>query len=249
MILATDSLKRGDGGAPDRASKHRTTSDSQWTIVVSGATGLLEQGNQRGGMKPAKLWGCIVGALAVALICRPAQGAEGYGDWTEITEDETKLIFDAPGVKDGARRFYKRTMRIEPHYQEFGIWVGPSGLYPRARIFITELASYYYYGDKRDLKDTVRRMLKDKEISFGKENTSENVIGDISYLKYSSELGQCVAFSQYWGQVEAETASGEDSAADLFGHYCVGAEDSLSAETVAAVLKGIGMKGEAVPKR
>lgn len=140
-------------------------------------------------------------------------------------------------------------MRIEPHLQEFGIWVGPSGLYPRARIFITELASYYYYGDKRDLKDTVCRMLKDKEISFGKENTSENVIGDISYLKYSSELGQCVAFSQYWGQVEAETASGEDSVADLFGHYCVGAEDSLSAETVAAVLKGIGVKGEAVPKR
>ena len=95
MILATDSLKRGDGGAPDRASKNRMTSGSQWTIVVSGATGLLEQGNQWGGMKPAKLLGCIVGALAVASICQHAQGTEGDADWTRITEDETKLIFDA----------------------------------------------------------------------------------------------------------------------------------------------------------
>ncbi len=199
-------------------------------------------------MKPAKLLGCIVGALAVALICQHAQGAEGGADWTQITEDETKLVFDAPGVEDGVRRFYKRTMRYESHYQELGIWVGPSGRYPRAQIVITELAAYYYYEDRRDLKDIVREMLEDKEVSFGKENTSENVVGEISYLKYSFELGQCVAFSQYWGQGTAEDVP-DDSNSDLFGYYCVGAEDSLSAETVAAVLKGIGVKGEAVPER
>ncbi len=199
-------------------------------------------------MKPAKLLGCIVGALAVALICQHAQGAEGGADWTQITEDETKLVFDAPGVEDGVRRFYKRTMLIEPHYQELGIWVGPSGRYPRARIVITELAAYYYYEFKEDLKDIVRGMLEDKEVSFGKENTSENVVGDISYLKYSSELGQCVAFSQHWGQGTAEDVP-DDSDSKLFGYYCVDAEDSLSAETVAAVLKGIGVKGEAVPER
>ena len=198
-------------------------------------------------MKPAKLLGCIVGALAVALICQHAQGAEGGADWTQITEDETKLVFDAPGVKGGVRQFYKRAMRVEPHYQERGIWVGPSGLYPRAQILITELSSYYYYEFKEDLKDIVRGMLKDKEINFGKENTSENVVGDISHLKYSFELGQCVAFSQYWDQVDSP--AGDIGNAHLFGFYCVGAEDSLSAETVAAVLKGIGVKGEAVPER
>ena len=201
-------------------------------------------------MKPAKLLGCIVGALAVALICQHAQGAEGGADWTQITEDETKLVFDAPGMEDGVRRFYKRTMRYESHYQELGIWVGPSGRYPRAQIVITELAAYYYLEFKEDLKDIVREMLEDKEVSFGKENTSENVVGDISYLKYTSELDQCVAFTQYFGLGVAEDIPGsDDSDAYLFGYYCVGAEDSLSAETVAAVLKGIGVKGEAVPER
>ncbi len=198
-------------------------------------------------MKPAKLLGCIVGALAVALIYQHAQGAEGGADWTQITEDETKLVFDAPGVRGGVRRFYKRILPYESHYQELGIWVGPSGRYPRARIVITELAAYYYYPDKEDLKDTVRGMLEEKDVSFGKENTSENVVGDISYLKYSSELGQCVAFSQYWDKVDSP--AGDVGNAHLFGYYCVGAEDSLSAETVAAVLKGIGVKGEAVPER
>ncbi len=198
-------------------------------------------------MKPAKFLRCIVGALAVALICQHAQGAEGGADWTQITEDETKLVFDAPGVKGGVRRFYKRTMQYEAHYQELGIWLGPSGRYPTAQIVITELSSYYYYPDKEDLKDMVREMLEDKEVNFGKENTSENVVGDISYLKYSIELGQCVAFSQYWDKVDSP--AGDVGNAHLFGYYCVGAEDSLSAETVAAVLKGIGVKGEAVPER
>ncbi len=170
-------------------------------------------------MKPAKFVRCIIGALVAVLIGQHAQGAEGGAEWTQITEDETKLVFDAPGVEGGVRRFYKRTMQYEPHYQELGIWVGPTGRYPRAQIVTTELSSYYYYEQKEDLKDMVRGMLKDKEVSFGKENTSENVVGDISYLKYTYELGQCVAFSQYWG--ESVSPALDVGEAHLFGFYCV----------------------------
>ena len=202
-------------------------------------------------MKALRLLGSVVGVLAAALIGHHAKAAEGGLEWTQIKEDETRIVLYAPGLEGGVKRFYKAQTQA-PYYitLEVGIWVGPSGRYPRAEIVVTDLLGDYHFDVKRDLKKETRElgMLKDKKVNFHEKGTSDNVIGQISYLRFTFESSECVSFSQYWGMTPHHDGFSEGTA-KLVGYYCVGAAEGLSADTISAVLAGIGVKGEGVPER
>lgn len=203
-------------------------------------------------MKPFRVSRSVLVILAAALIGGHAKAAESGLEWRRITEDEARIVFYAPGLEGGVERFHKAQTRV-PYYLtlEVGVWVGPSGRYPRAQIVITDLEGTDYYFDlKVDLKEDTRRFgrWKDKELNFLEKGTSDNVVGRVSYLRFSFDSDECVSFSQYWGTLYLGGGLGEGKA-KLVGYYCVGADEGLSADTISAVLAGIGVKGVGVPER
>ncbi|MFQ5765428.1 MAG: hypothetical protein ACE5GT_10895 [Rhodospirillales bacterium] len=202
-------------------------------------------------MKALRLLASVVGVLAATLIGHHVKAAESGLEWTQIKEDETRIVLYAPGLEEGVKRFYKAQTQA-PYYVtlEVGTWVGPSGRYPGAEIVVTELLGDYHFDVKSDLKKETRGlgMLKDKKVNFHEKGTSHNIIGQISYLRFTFESSECVSFSQYWGTPSHHDGFSEGTA-KLVGYYCVGAAEGLSADTISAVLAGIGVKGEGVPER
>lgn len=199
-------------------------------------------------MRRVRLWACAAGIAAASVAGGSAQAADPGLEWKQITGEETRLVFYAPGLQDGLERFYKSRDPYEFHIQEIGRWVGPSGRYPNAQIVLVELGPRYHFNRRTSVKHDIGDLLDAKTVDFREGGDARNVIGKIYYVEYFVETDKCLGFSQYFGWNYDHDGPWSEGNSKLFGYYCVSAADRLSAEKIAAILNGIGVKGEKVPE-
>ncbi len=154
----------------------------------------------------------------------------------EIREEESKIVFRAPGLEGGIKRFYIGHDRCGTQY--WGRWVGPSGFSPTATIRVDSLGPVCVVSAK-DMRRSLKDYLRDMNLSegsrmiFGNGGTSDNALGRITYLRISVNSTECISFKQRWRSPFRGT---------LFGFYCVHAGEALSLDTILEVLQGIGVK-------
>lgn len=200
-------------------------------------------------MRPVGLWLNVLVVTAAVATGGSAGAADAGLEWTQIPDDEANIVFYAPGLNGGIKRFFRSRDPREWHVQEVARWVGPSGRYPYAQIVLVQLGPRYHFNRRSDVKRDVRDMLIGEDVKFEDNGRLRNVLGKVYYTTYHVDSDKCLGFSQYFGTNFDYQGTWSEGNSKLFGYYCVGADRVLSAEDVALVLKGIGVKGERVPER
>ena len=162
--------------------------------------------------------------------------AESDVEWQQIREEQSRIVFRAPGLEGGIKRFYVGLDECATRY--VGRWVGPSGFSPTANIRVDSLGGVCVVSVKdmrRSLKDYLRDMNlpEGSRMIFGNGGTSDNALGRITYLRISVNSTECISFKQQWRSPFRGI---------LFGFYCVHAGEALSLDTILEVLQGIGVK-------
>lgn len=162
--------------------------------------------------------------------------ADSEIEWQQIREQQSRIDFRTPDFEGGISRFYFGSEECATLY--LGDWVGPSGLSPTAEIIVAQTAPdcvISFQSMQRSLRDDLQEMSIREGIRLvlGNENTHRNTLGRITYLPYSFESSECVAFSQRWRS---------PFRGNLFGVYCVHEGEALTQDTIFEVLQGIGVK-------
>ncbi len=162
--------------------------------------------------------------------------AESDVEWQQIREEQSRIVFRAPGLEGGIKRFYVGLDECATRY--VGRWVGPSGFSPTANILVNSHLPNCVLSlqdMRRSLKDDLRDMNLPEwsRMTFGNEGTSDNALGRITYLQYSVNSTECVWFKQHLRS---------PFRGSHLGYYCVHAGEALSVDTIVKVLQGIGVK-------
>jgi hypothetical protein len=173
----------------------------------------------------------VAGLLAAGLVM-----ADSDIEWQQIREEESRIVFRAPGLEEGIKRFYIGLDRCATRYM--GRWVGPSGFSPTAYVLVNSHFArcvLSFEQMRRSLKDDLRDMNipEGSRVIFDNEETSDNALGRVTFLQFSVNSTECVAFKQHWRS---------PFRGSLWGSYCVDAGEALSRNTILEVLQGIGVK-------
>lgn len=184
----------------------------------------------------------IVVVFIIGLTAAKTNAAETNIEWRQIPEGKSKIVFFAPGLEGGNRRFYRGQMnRI--HTVTRGEWAGPSGRFPNAEILFFELAPNYRLRAGRYVLKYFAEFLefrRGRKVTYGEEMSSRNAVGRVIYGRLSGESVDCVQFAQLWREFGNRQRV-------IVGSYCIDARDNLSDSTIQAVIEGIGIRDVGVP--
>lgn len=185
--------------------------------------------------------GMAVATVAFTWIAAsPAWGAE----WKSIAEEDSKIVFDAPGLAGGTF-FYKRGDNFSN--EDHAYWRGSGGM-PVVEIYLLRLAPNRIFRTDHDLKKYTGQwnFLSGKDLKFTGAETIKNAVGRVEYRRFTADGLHCFSFLQGWG-----SSAGWDAPTFgvppnyLTGYYCD--RSALSDDTVNTVLGGIGVRGYKVP--
>lgn len=144
--------------------------------------------------------GRIYGLLAVAVVAISTAGCAGSGlgtEYAEISEEDSGLIFQGPGLRNGYRRFLagedsafvKRTI---------GIYGPPQGSLPFAQIMLIETPPQRHFTRIDRPGDNIKnwKLFENKTITVGVTGGTTNAIGRVNYAAYLADQMSCVTWSQ-----------------------------------------------------
>jgi hypothetical protein len=170
-----------------------------------------------------------------------------------IPEDEAKLFLFAPGLANSEATFIRQEGAGET--TEVGHWQSPFGALPEAWLSLKQL-SHRQFSKGPPLLEHLRatfqsgaRGLPGAIASFGDHGESANQLGALEFQRFTLDTGvACVGIQQYTRSREnvgtAESPLGDTM---IFGWYCAKPEAPLSNDTALEFLRGIGVKGIALP--
>lgn len=162
-----------------------------------------------------------------------------------IGADESPLVF--ADIQDPPLHgtFYK--LRTNNHRTNgvIGVWAGRDK-YPHGRIVYTYLAPGYYYPGQQNVNDYLDDLKLGSTTEFirGEDGHMVNALGRVSYRRFKADNSECVVFSQMFGATTQGTGNKVVS-----GHYCQPPQKPLDNTLVARIVKGIGVRGIAVPEQ
>jgi len=179
-----------------------------------------------------------VAGLTALLLAGCTQDALGP-EYREVSEQESGLRFDAPGLEGGYRkvlkgqdeRYVNRTMAV----------YGPQqGEYPRGQLVLIEMPPERHFARVDTPQDTIRAwsIFEDRKIVLGPTGTAVNAIGRIDYAAFRADDVSCVIFNQPFGTIY-DTGRGTRL---LEGYYCKGPARMMSAAEAASIVKGVGRR-------
>ncbi len=170
-------------------------------------------------------------------------GKAAAAEWEAVGPDDAKIVFYGPGLF-GTGQFAKRS--IHQLNQHFGMWVFGSD-YPRAEIYIEELWPNFVRKRGIQFENVLKQFefLKGARLDLNAKQKVVNVLGRIEYYKFRFHDLHCVGFGQHYGVgLSFENDYGVPPNY-LIGYYCD--DETLSDDTVEAVVHGIGVKDYKVP--
>ncbi len=178
----------------------------------------------------------IVSIFAMLAYSHTALSAE----WQEISQEESKLAIDAPGLDEGFGRFNRR--KEGTYTMELGKWTPQLGQFPRAEIFANILHGRFHwekapYGALRS-ETNKWNFLKGKNLLVDESGKYGNSFGRGEFIIFAVGNNECFAFQQYWGEPN-ETRGTSAGSRYLMGYYCGEANLGMDQETMHAILDSV----------
>ena len=193
---------------------------------------------QRGSLQGlGMLWRLMLTALVVSLA-----STETHAGWTAISEEDAKLVFYGPGLESALVTREMKAFAVGTF--EYAGWRTFSKPFAIAELLYMGGGPQTFIRMRR-----IKQLLDDfiyfenRKLNFHDEGTVKNILGKITYRKFTADDLECVGFSQKIKRALAYV----DRA--IYGYYCVGPNTSLPQNTIEAVLQGIGVKDIKVPSR
>jgi hypothetical protein len=178
--------------------------------------------------------------------------AKRRAKWQVIMEDEAKLVFYWPGSDEPRVIRKRRKASANTVFTEMGHWQARGSDWPRAVLFLQELATDLQYTDNRTLTEVTKKSLPNATIiATGDREESYNPIGRVELQRFTRDSSiECVALRQYTGYT-AKTFLQDQGLGDtlIYGWYCTARHAALTDADVKDFVQGIGVKGIALPER
>ncbi len=190
----------------------------------------------------------LCGAMVVGLLFGAAALGQELGqEWTALTAEEARIVFQGPSLED---KVVRRMRTSDENYQytlEVALWTGPLARVPTAQILHLKLVPGYHFRAEPDPKSLIGKfdVFEGKELDFARLRSKGNRLGLVRSRRFHFADIDCVSFLQHFGVSGGDFSSVGTNR--VYGYYCADPGASLSDETVDIVLGGIGIKEVAVP--
>ncbi len=183
------------------------------------------------------------GAMAVGLLFgAPALGQELGQEWTALTAEEAKIVFQGPSLEDKVVRRMRTSDESYQYTLEVALWTGPLAGVPTAQILHLKLMPGYHFRAAPDPKSLIEKfeVFQDKELDFARLRSKGNRLGPVRSRRFHFADIDCVSFLQHFGVSAGDFSSVGTNR--VYGYYCADPGAVLSDETVDTVLGGIGIR-------
>jgi len=185
-------------------------------------------------------------ALAVSGLAGACSENDIGTEYIEVSEEDSGLHFDGPGLDGGFRRFL--VGRDDQFVTRTMATFGPrSGEFPFASMHLSEMPPGRHFTRVASVVEMVDAWgwFENRTVTMGTKGTAVNSIGRVDYVPVVADGIACVIWRQIWGP---RYAQGEGTNL-LDGYYCKGEGQMMSAAEAESVVNRIGHKthGPAVP--
>ena len=185
----------------------------------------------------------IVSALVlVAVSSFPAAwSAELGSEWISLDEQETRIVFDAPALKNSTKRFLKRGAEGRSAAIEFGQWTSSRSKHPVARVYIWEARPGFHFKSDINVSTSITKWGPGgpREPEWGERGRARTGIGFVRYQMFLGPSATCVGFGLDWAPPGGSFYSAGTKR--LFGYYCDPGL-GLTAEAAEAALAGFDLQ-------
>ena len=170
-----------------------------------------------------------------------AWSAELGPEWTSLDEQETRIVFDAPVLKNSTKRFLKRGTEGRSAALEFGQWTSARSRHPVARVYFWESRPGFHFKSDINVRTSITRWGPGgpREPEWGESGRARTGIGFVGYQMFVGPSATCVGFGLDWAPPGGSFYSAGTKR--LFGYYCDPGLD-LTVETAEAALAGFDIQ-------
>lgn len=156
----------------------------------------------------------------------------------EITEAESKLVFNGPGLEGGYRKIISGTVSGRLNRRTLGFYGPKAGNLPYASIVMHETTQNTIYYPEESVQDSLSGWTNyaDDTPEVGPTYRGKNSLGVIRYGAFQDEGKNCVAFAQSYGS----KVTGRGAANSLSGYYCRGGNTPISEAEGAKIVAAVG---------
>jgi hypothetical protein len=186
--------------------------------------------------------------MAVGLLFgAPVLGQELGQEWTALTAETAKIVFNGPSLEDKVMRRMRTNDKNYKYSLEVALWTGPLSRVPTAQILHLALMPGYHFRAEPDPKSLIGgfEVFEHRELEFAGLRSMGNRLGRIRSRRFQFADIDCVSFLQHFGISGGDRSSVGTNR--IYGYYCADPGTSLSDETVKIVLGGIEIKEKTVP--
>lgn len=190
----------------------------------------------------------LYGATAAGLLLgAPASGQDLGQEWTALTAGEAKIVFQVASLEDKIVRRMRTSDESHRYTLEVAMWTGPLAQVPTAQILHVKLSADRFFPDEPDPEVLVGEFGTFEEMApeFARVRRTKNRIGGIRSQRFHAADIDCVGFVQHFGFSFGDRVSFGTNR--VYGYYCADPGVPLTDANVDIVLKGLGIKGKAVP--
>lgn len=188
-------------------------------------------------MKKIGIWGVVLGAIAVS----GCVSTSDIGNKNrQITEAESPLVFNGPGLENGYRKFTVGTSANHLVMTVLADYGPKSRRYPSANLMFRKLTDTEYHFYKVDLEEELQRYTSFKENlpALGEEQFYVNNMGRVDYVPFQHAGEHCIFFVQNKGRGTGSLGGNMR----IQGFYCD--TKPISRETAVAALASLDIRNE-----
>ena len=159
------------------------------------------------------------------------------GDGREISEAESRLVFDGPDLEGGFRQFFREDPADGAEWI-VGVYGPVSGRLPRAELIFYRPPPLHFLSRPAAPGDLVDdfEFFSGRTLYFGETGQATNRIGAAQYRLLTADDMSCVVFILPFGSRQHGMAGNKT----LFGFYCRDAAAQLDAAQVERIVAAVG---------
>lgn len=159
----------------------------------------------------------ILAIVVIATTTAACTGSNLGTEYIEISEQESKLLFDGPGLKNGFRRFLTGEDSVFVS-RTIGIYGPPRGKLPFAQIMLVETPPGRHIARIDRPRNSIKlwNFFEDKTITLGVTGDATNAISRAKYAAFRADELYCVIWTQGFDARYDQSAGSHL----LTGFYC-----------------------------
>ena len=131
------------------------------------------------------------GAMAVGLLFgAPVLGQELGQEWTALTAETAKIVFNGPSLEDKVMRRMRTNDKNYKYSLEVALWTGPLSRVPTAQILHLALMPGYHFRAEPDPKSLIGgfEVFEHRELEFAGLRSMGNRLGRIRSRRFQSGI-------------------------------------------------------------